>query len=168
MFPTLYGRLDGEGQFVFVRPAPELTITKEIVREVGSVAIRGRLAGIEVWLGDRKIGDTEMGTALVVGNLAVGSHRLKARKSGHKDWERDIQVAPNQALARSSAVGAGTTTNSSWNQRAGTTSRRTPGATTSGSAAQREPDLRAPGDPSGRGPGPAPRPAPSAAGPSTG
>jgi iron(II)-dependent oxidoreductase len=104
-----YGRLDGEGQFVFVRPgaklaavqpapapAPEPSITKEVVREYGTLAIRGKLAGIEVWLDERKVGETETGTALVMSNLPVGSYRLKARKAGHKDWEREVQVAANQ------------------------------------------------------------------------
>jgi formylglycine-generating enzyme required for sulfatase activity len=92
-----YGKLDGEGQFVFVRPMPtEPTITREAVREFGSLAIRGRIPGIEVWLGDKKIGDTEAGTALVVGNLAVGTYKIRAQKAGHKDWQRDVQVNANR------------------------------------------------------------------------
>lgn len=103
-----YGRLDGEDQFVFVRPGAQVavapapaplpppgpTITKEIVREYGSLAIRGRLAGIEVWVADRKIGETEAGTALVMSNLLVGTYRLKARKAGHRDWERESRWRP--------------------------------------------------------------------------
>ncbi len=75
-------------------PAPE--ITKEVVREYGTLAIRGRLAGIEVWLDERKLGATEAGTALVMSNLPAGTYRLKAKKAGHKDWEREVQVAANQ------------------------------------------------------------------------
>ena len=78
-----YGKLDGEGQFVFVRP-------------VGALAVRGRAPGIEVWLGDRKVGETGTDHALVIPNLVAGSYKVRARKVGHRDWEREIQVAANQ------------------------------------------------------------------------
>ena len=55
-----YGKLDGEGQFVFLRagtklaaatpspPAPPLapTVTKEVVKQYGSLAVLGRVPGI--------------------------------------------------------------------------------------------------------------------------
>ncbi|MBM4443661.1 MAG: caspase family protein, partial [Candidatus Rokubacteria bacterium] len=98
------------GEFIFARPGASLaatppaapprrepTITKEeVVPAYGSVAIRGSLAGIEVWLADRKIGETEQGSALLVSNLATGTYRIKARKADHKAWERDIRVVANQ------------------------------------------------------------------------
>jgi len=77
-------------------PPREPSITREVIREYGSLAIRGPLAGIEVYLDDRKIGETERGTALVLGNLVAGTYRVKARKEGHRDWEREVQVAGNR------------------------------------------------------------------------
>ena len=77
-------------------PPPEPTITKEVVREVGSLAIRGKLPGIEVWLDEQKIGETEQGTVLVMSNLPIGTYRLKGSKAGHRDWTRQVQVAANQ------------------------------------------------------------------------
>ena len=99
------------GDFIFARsgmllaavpPAPPPAslpaqeVVKEVVREYGSLAIRGRVAGIEVWLDEQKLGETEPGFALVVRNLAVGGYRVKARRQGYKDWEREVQVAANQ------------------------------------------------------------------------
>ncbi len=75
---------------------PEPSITKEVIREYGSLAIRGPLAGIEGYLDERRIGETERGTALVLNNLPIGAYRVKARKEGHRDWEREVQVAVNQ------------------------------------------------------------------------
>jgi formylglycine-generating enzyme required for sulfatase activity len=72
------------------------TITKEVVREYGSIAIRGKLPGIEVWLDEQKIGETERGAAIVLNNVAVGTYRLRGRKTGHKEWEHEVQVAANQ------------------------------------------------------------------------
>jgi formylglycine-generating enzyme required for sulfatase activity len=77
-------------------PAPEPSVTREVIREYGSLAIRGRLAGIEVYLDDRRIGETERGTALVLNNLPIGMYRVKARKDGHRDWAREVQVVVNQ------------------------------------------------------------------------
>jgi formylglycine-generating enzyme required for sulfatase activity/uncharacterized caspase-like protein len=78
------------------RPAAAFTVTKEVVLEYGTLAIRGRLGGIEVWLDDEKVGITEAGTALVVGNLAAGRYTLKARKDGHDSWQRAVEVAANE------------------------------------------------------------------------
>src|SRR5207247_1576341 len=101
--------LSGEGQFVFLKPGgliaaapppttepPLPTVTKEVVREYGTLAVQGRLSGIEVWLDDQKVGETGTGTALVLNNVAAGAHRMKARKAGHKDWEREVHVAARQ------------------------------------------------------------------------
>lgn len=84
-----------EGDFVFnLGRTP--TVTRELVREYGTLAIRGKVAGIEVWLDDRQLGATESGTALVISDLATGRYRLKARKPGHKDWEREVHVAADK------------------------------------------------------------------------
>ena len=99
----------GEGQFVFVRPAgqvaaiapkPSATAQPPLIIKtvtVGSVAFSSRLPGVEVWLGDLKLGETQAGT-LVVENVATGTYRVRAVKAGFKPWEREIQVAANQRL----------------------------------------------------------------------
>lgn len=76
-------------------PAPP-TIREEIRQEFGSLAVSARIEGVEVWLGDRRLGETRLGRVLLVENLATGSYRLEARKAGHKEWEREIRVAANQ------------------------------------------------------------------------
>ena len=77
-------------------PAPRPSITTEIEREYGTLAIRGKLAGIEVWLDDQKVGETQAGRALVLRNVAAGPHRVKGRKPGQKDWEREVDIAANR------------------------------------------------------------------------
>lgn len=103
-----YGKLDGEGQFIFVRAGaqiaavpprrepPRFEIREEIRQQVGSLAFTARLEGIEIWLDDQRIGETKAGRALVLNNVAAGTYRVKASKAGHKDWAREIQVTANQ------------------------------------------------------------------------
>ena len=62
----------------------------------GSVAITGRMAGAEVWLGDDKLGETPLGGPLVRDDLTPGSYRVKAQKPGYAPWERQIQVSADQ------------------------------------------------------------------------
>ena len=104
-----FGNLAGEGQFVFVRPAGQVAATAQppanaplpvIIRTVtvGSVAFSSRLPGVEVWLGDLKLGETQTGM-LVVENVATGTYRVRAVKAGYRPWEREIQVAANQRLS---------------------------------------------------------------------
>ncbi len=83
-----YGNLSGEGQFVFRRAGPA----------VGSLAVTGKVADVEVWLGDRKLGDTARGGTLLAPDLPVGTYQLTARKAGHKDWTRTVEVAANQQV----------------------------------------------------------------------
>jgi formylglycine-generating enzyme required for sulfatase activity len=83
-----YGNLSGEGQFVFLKSGPAL----------GSLAVTSTVAGVEVWLGDRKIGDTTTDGMLVVTDLPVGAYRLKARKPGRKEWEQTVDVVANQRI----------------------------------------------------------------------
>ncbi len=83
-----YGNLSGEGQFVFLKARPAL----------GALAITAKIAGVEVWLGDRKIGDTTTGSTLFVPDLPAGTYRLKARKAGHPDWERTVDVIADQRV----------------------------------------------------------------------
>jgi uncharacterized caspase-like protein len=77
-------------------PASPPSITAEIERQYGTLAIRARVAGIEVWLDEQKVGETQTGGDLVLRNVAVGPHRVKGRKAGQKDWERGVDVAVNQ------------------------------------------------------------------------
>ena len=84
-----------EGDFIF-NPGRTPTIAREEVKEYGVLAIRGKQAGIELWLGDRRLGTTELRTALVISDLETGTYRLKARKEGYKDWERDVEVATDK------------------------------------------------------------------------
>jgi formylglycine-generating enzyme len=83
-----YGNLSGEGQFVFRRAGPA----------VGSLAVTGKVPDVEVWLGDRKIGDTTRGGTLLVPDLPAGTYHLKARKPGHKDWARTVEVAADRRV----------------------------------------------------------------------
>jgi formylglycine-generating enzyme required for sulfatase activity len=99
-----FGNLSGEGQFVFTRPAaqaaavspprverrPPLTIEDEV--KPGSLAVSSRVPGVEVWLGDQKIGETRAGHVLVARQLPPGVYKVTGRKPGHKDWEREVRV----------------------------------------------------------------------------
>jgi len=83
-----YGNLSGEGQFVFRKAGPV----------VGSLAVTAKVPGVEVWLGDRKLGDTTRGGTLLAPDLPIGTYQLKARKLGHKDWTRTVEVAADQRV----------------------------------------------------------------------
>jgi PEGA domain len=76
------------------RPASEM-IT-EVVREYGPLTIRSQVGGAAVWVGDRKVGETQVGATLRVRNVEAGTHRLIARKPGHHEWSRQIDVIANQ------------------------------------------------------------------------
>jgi hypothetical protein len=83
-----YGNLSGEGQFVFRKAGPT----------VGALAVTGKVAGVEVWLGDRKLGETTRGGTLLAPDLPAGTYQLKARKPGHKDWTRTVDVGANERV----------------------------------------------------------------------
>jgi formylglycine-generating enzyme len=104
-----FGNISGEGQFVFLRPGDQVaaapppapapvfpTIRVEPRQQFGTVAFVSQIEGIEVWLGDERIGETRAGTALLVEQLGAGRYRVKASKGGYKPWEREIQVAANR------------------------------------------------------------------------
>ncbi|PYN95444.1 MAG: hypothetical protein DMD91_24700 [Candidatus Rokuibacteriota bacterium] len=97
------------GDFIFARPGarvatlspaspepPRLPGREEIRQEFGTLALSARLAGVEVWLGDQKVWTSRTGAAYVLSNVPVGAHRLVARKDGHRDWERVVEVAADQ------------------------------------------------------------------------
>jgi len=74
-----YGNLSGEGQFVFYRKA------------LGTLALSGALAGTEIFIGDKRVGELQPGRSLVT-ELEPGSYKVSARKAGHREWRRDVQV----------------------------------------------------------------------------
>jgi hypothetical protein len=79
-------------------PAPKLEPQEEVRQALGSLALSAQLDGVEVWLGDQRLGETCIGRALIVNNVPIGTHRLVARKDGHKEWVREVQVMANQRL----------------------------------------------------------------------
>jgi formylglycine-generating enzyme required for sulfatase activity len=83
-----YGNLSGEGQFVFMKAGPAL----------GALAVAAKIPGLELWLGDRKIGETMTGGELVVPDLPAGTYRLKARKAGRPDWERSVDIVADRRI----------------------------------------------------------------------
>ena len=83
-----YGNLSGEGQFVF----------RKAVLARGALAVAAKLPGVEVWLEDRKIGETTAEGELVVTDLPVGTYRLKARKAGRPDWERSVDIVADRRI----------------------------------------------------------------------
>ena len=98
-----YGKLDGEGQFVFVRPAavaarppadpPRPRVAEEARPETGSLVVSAGQAGVEVWLGEQKLGETRPGRVLVVSDLPAGSYRVRALKTGYAPWEREVRLS---------------------------------------------------------------------------
>ena len=89
------------GEFSFAASAPFVverapSITTEIVRDYGSLAIRSGLSGVEIWLGEERIGETQAGATLIVNNVGAGRHTLRGRKVGQQDWVREVEVAANQ------------------------------------------------------------------------
>ncbi len=97
------------GDFIFARagakiaaltpapgPPPRLEGREEIRPEFGTLALSSRLAGVEVWLGDQKVWTTKPGAGYVLSNIPTGTHRIVARKEGHKEWELAVDVVANQ------------------------------------------------------------------------
>jgi formylglycine-generating enzyme required for sulfatase activity len=97
------------GDFIFARPGAQLAARppvapepprmqgrEEIRQEFGTLALSARLAGVDVWVGDQKVWTSRPGAAYVVSNVPVGVQRIVAKKDGHREWTRDVQVAANQ------------------------------------------------------------------------
>ncbi|MBM4442986.1 MAG: formylglycine-generating enzyme family protein [Candidatus Rokubacteria bacterium] len=100
-----FSKLDGEGQFVFLRGARSIGprapdratgLPTGGPRRVGSLAFRTALDGVEILLGDHRLGEARAGRLLIAENVAAGAQRITARKDGYKAWEREIQVVPNE------------------------------------------------------------------------
>jgi hypothetical protein len=62
------------------------------------VAITSKIPDVEVWLGDRKLGETARGGTLLATDLPVGTYQLKARKPGYKNWTRTVDVGTGQRV----------------------------------------------------------------------
>ena len=77
-----YGNLSGEGQFVFFRET------------IGTLSLSGTVAGTEVWVGGRRVGEVQLGQPLTA-TFAPGSYKVTARKPGHREWQRDVQIVAN-------------------------------------------------------------------------
>jgi formylglycine-generating enzyme required for sulfatase activity len=95
------------GDFIFARagaqvaavPRPEPrppSFKEEIVKQFGSLAISAFVPGVEVFLSDQRVGEVGPGRRLTSGDLEVGAYRVRARKAGYKDWEREVRIAANQ------------------------------------------------------------------------
>ncbi len=57
----------------------------------GSLVLSSRSTGVDVWVDDQRVGELQPDTPLVVKSLAVGTHRVVARK-GARTWERAVPV----------------------------------------------------------------------------
>jgi len=100
-----YGKVDGEGHFVLVKPGSQLAlaptdtprpqIREELRRDVGTLSIASNLPGIELLMDDQKLGETHSGRLLVVSDLPAKTYRLTARKPGYREWRRDVEIKPN-------------------------------------------------------------------------
>jgi hypothetical protein len=65
-------------------------------QEVGTLALTGPVAGVEVFLGDQRLGEIRAGMALIVDNVPTGRQQLRARRQGYRDWERTVEVLANR------------------------------------------------------------------------
>jgi formylglycine-generating enzyme required for sulfatase activity len=64
----------------------------------GSLSLSTSVDGVQVLVGDRVVGEASARVPLVV-SLQAGVHRVVARKPGHREWQRDVQVAADQNAA---------------------------------------------------------------------
>jgi formylglycine-generating enzyme required for sulfatase activity len=75
---------------------PRIQGREEMRQEFGTLALSARLPGVEVWLGEQKVWTSRAGAAYVLSNVPTGTHRVVAKKDGHKEWTREVVVAANQ------------------------------------------------------------------------
>jgi uncharacterized caspase-like protein len=75
---------------------PRPVVREELRPEMGTLALTARIEGVELFLDGQSIGETRLGRVLVVENLPVGTHRVRAQRTGYKVWESEVQVGPNQ------------------------------------------------------------------------
>jgi formylglycine-generating enzyme required for sulfatase activity len=76
-------------------PEPRVTV---VPRAAGSLVIRSPKEAVEVWLGERRLGEAGPTGDLEVDSVAVGTHHVRAaaRRPGVKSWERGVLVAAGQ------------------------------------------------------------------------
>ena len=75
---------------------PKPVVREELRPEMGILAVTARIDGVEIILDGQTIGEARVGRVLVVENLPVGAHKIRAQRSGYKAWESEVQVGPNQ------------------------------------------------------------------------
>jgi hypothetical protein len=90
----IFRPLRGGAAVASVPPPAEPEV--KIVPRVGSLVIRSLKESVEVWLGERRLGEASPAGDLQVDRVAAGSHVVKARRAGFKPWEREVLVADNQ------------------------------------------------------------------------
>jgi hypothetical protein len=79
-------------------PVPKPVVREELRPELGALALTARVDGVEIFLDGQPIGETRVGRVLVVENLLVGPHRVRAQRPGFKVWETEVQVPANKRL----------------------------------------------------------------------
>ncbi|MDD5300426.1 MAG: S41 family peptidase [Gallionella sp.] len=87
-------------------PAPQRPqggISYEPAPGSGSIGIISRAAGTEVWVDDKKIGETRDSGEMLISSLDSGTHRILARKS-NRTWEQTVEVAPGSKTTVSVAI----------------------------------------------------------------
>lgn len=67
-------------------------------QEPGTLALRSAVDGVEVLLGDQRLGTTRAGYALIADNVPAGTYQLRARKAGYQDWQREVRVTASLRL----------------------------------------------------------------------
>jgi formylglycine-generating enzyme required for sulfatase activity len=91
------------GDFSFAAPAaaavarpPRFAVREEVRQGLGSLAFSSPLDGVEIFIGDHRVGEARLGRVLIVDNVPEGPQRVRARKPAHRDWEREVLIAANQ------------------------------------------------------------------------
>ncbi len=91
---TIIGVLHQIGVFdaMFRSSSKSKRETKDQIRVSGSVAVKTNIAGVQVWIDDKSVGETEPGKTLIVTNVSIGTHVAKGLKTGYREWVREIEV----------------------------------------------------------------------------
>jgi uncharacterized caspase-like protein len=95
--PKLIGERVGE-IILAGRAGMDRTGSRPVVRHVptGSLIISSATLGADIFLDDQLVGTIRAGGALHIGNLAIGTHRVRAEMAGYKSTERTVEVAANE------------------------------------------------------------------------